>query len=488
VRKQLFILLLALVLPILAACTGGGDASPSASGGGASTSASASGSASGSPRASASSSAPASETSPTPFATESAGASASASASTGTGGTTETETADVEETTDTGAVGGADVGATDEATIDETVAADETDMANTGGVGATATADETADTGVGTGTTATADETTTAGAVGGGAGGAGGETIRVGLVTDVGKINDGTFNQFAYEGLQRAEQELGVQIDFIETQQPTDYETNLTRFAEGDYDLVIGVGFLMGDALQAVATRNPDVNFAIVDYAYETPPANVKGLVFQEDQAGYLAGAMASLVSQSRIIGVVGGIEDVPAVRKFVQGYRAGAEAIATTDNSTIDVRQVYIPSFTDAAQGSEAARSQIAEGADVIFGAGGQTGSGAIQAAAQDGAYVIGVDQDEFVTTFRNGSVEGADRIITSAIKRVDNAVFDTVRSVVEGNFTNELYVGNAANQGIGYAPAHNATSVVTQEVINRIDDILEGLANGSIQTGVEQ
>jgi basic membrane protein A len=147
----------------------------------------------------------------------------------------------------------------------------------------------------------------------------------------------------------------------------------------------------------------------------------------------------------------------------------------------------VYIPSFTDPAQGSEAAQSQIAEGADVIFGAGGQTGSGAIQAAAlEDNVYVIGVDQDEYVTTFRNGSTDGADRLVTSAIKRVDNAVFETVRSVVEGTFNNELYVGNAENDGIGYAEAHDA-EVVTEEIRARLDEILEGLANGSIETGVE-
>jgi basic membrane protein A len=304
----------------------------------------------------------------------------------------------------------------------------------------------------------------------------------------VGKVNDGTFNQFAYQGLQRAEQELGVEIDFIETQQPTDYARNIDQFANNDYDLVIGVGFLMGDAIAAAAADYPDVNFAIVDFAYDSPPPNVKGLVFQEDQAGYLAGAMASLISQSRIVGVVGGIEDVPAVRRYVEGYAAGAQATAAEDGSTIDVRQVYIPSFTDPAQGSEAAQSQIAEGADVIFGAGGQTGSGAIQAAAlQDNVYVIGVDQDEYNTTFRNGSTDGADRLVTSAIKRVDNAVFETVRSAVEGTFNNELYVGNAANEGIGYAEAHDA-EVVTDEIRARLDEILAGLADGSIETGVEQ
>jgi basic membrane protein A len=246
---------------------------------------------------------------------------------------------------------------------------------------------------------------------------------------------------------------------------------------------VIGVGFLMGEAVQLVASRHPDVNFAIVDFAYETPPANVKGLVFEEDQAGYLAGTMAALLTKSNTIGVVGGIEQVPAVQKFVKGYEAGAKA----QKSDITVRSVYLPSFTDPAAGAEAARSQISDGADVIFGAGGQTGSGAIQGAASQGALVIGVDQDEYNTTFKGGSVEGADKLVTSAIKRVDNAVFDTIKSAVDGNFSNELYVGNVANGGIDYAEAHDASATVTAEIKAQVDKIKEGLGDGSIKTNVQ-
>lgn len=329
--------------------------------------------------------------------------------------------------------------------------------------------------------TQTAETTETAGAAGGTTGAS---DIRVALVTDVGKINDGTFNQFAYEGLQRAQEELGVQVDYIETQQPTDYDRNLEQFASQDYDLVIGVGFLMGDAVKAVASRHPDVNFAIVDFAYgDNPPANVKGLVFEEDQAGYLAGTMAALLSQSNTIGVVGGIEQVPAVQKFVKGYEAGAKA----QKSDITVRSVYLPSFTDPAAGAEAARSQISDGADVIFGAGGQTGSGAIQGAASQGVFVIGVDQDEYNTTFKQGSVEGADKLVTSAIKRVDNAVFDTIRAEAEGNFSNELYVGTVENGGIDYAEAHDASAAVTAEIKAKVDEVKKGLSDGTIQTNVE-
>ena len=328
------------------------------------------------------------------------------------------------------------------------------------------------------GVTATAETTETSAA-----GGANGSDIKVALVTDVGKVNDGTFNQFAYEGLQRAQEELGIQVDYIETQQPTDYERNLEQFASQDYNLVIGVGFLMGEAVQLVASRHPDVNFAIVDFAYETPPANVKGLVFEEDQAGYLAGTMAALLTKSNTIGVVGGIEQVPAVQKFVKGYEAGAKA----QKSDITVRSVYLPSFTDPAAGAEAARSQISDGADVIFGAGGQTGSGAIQGAAAQGALVIGVDQDEYNTTFKGGSVEGADKLVTSAIKRVDNAVFDTIKSAVDGAFSNELYVGNVANGGIDYAEAHDASATVTAEIKAQVDKIKQGLGDGSIKTNVQ-
>jgi basic membrane protein A len=247
---------------------------------------------------------------------------------------------------------------------------------------------------------------------------------------------------------------------------------------------VLGVGFLMGDAMATVASRHPDVNFGIVDFAYgDNPPANVKGLVFREDQGGYLAGTMAGLVSQNANVGVVGGLETVPAVKNFVEGYKAGA----TAQNPDIRTQEVFIDSFVAPDRGAEAARSQIAEGADVIFGAGGQTGSGAIQGAAQQGAYVIGVDKDEYVSTFNNGAVDGADRLVTSALKRVDNAVFDTVQSVVDGTFSNELYVGDAANGGIDYAECHDACEVVTDEIRAEMDRVKAGLADGSIDTGVE-
>ena len=302
--------------------------------------------------------------------------------------------------------------------------------------------------------------------------------LRIGLVTDVGKVTDGTFNQYAYEGLKRAEKDFGVDIEFIETVNSADYEKNIDQFASQDYDLIIGVGFLMGDAVRAAAAKYPDINFAIVDFAYDPTIPNVKGMVFSEDQSAFLVGALAAQMSETGKIGVVGG-EEIPPVQKFVLGYEAGAKYI----NPDIEVIDVYIPSFTDPAQGAEAARNQIAEGADVIFGAGGQTGSGAIQAAAADGIYVVGVDQDEYYTTFKGGP---APMLLSSALKRVDNAVYNTIQELVEGSFEGGLYVGTAANGGVDYAPFHDAEAAIPAEVQTRLDEIKKGLAEGSIETGV--
>src|SRR6266511_3828915 len=187
------------------------------------------------------------------------------------------------------------------------------------------------------------------------AAGATGKKIKVGLVTDVGRVNDGTFNQYAYEGLQRAEKELGVEVAYIETQAQTDYEKNLEQFASQGFDMIIGVGFLMGDALKANAAKHPDIKYAIVDFAYDPSIDNVRGMVFSEDQSGYLAGVLAASLSKSNNVAVVGGVE-IPPVQKFVMGYENGAKSV----KPDITVQKVYIDTFTDRARGGEAAKNFI--------------------------------------------------------------------------------------------------------------------------------
>ncbi len=304
---------------------------------------------------------------------------------------------------------------------------------------------------------------------------------KVGLVTDVGKVNDGTFNEFAYKGMMRAVQELGLKSAFIETVQPTDYEKNIQQFAAEGYEMIITVGFMLGDATKKMAEKYPDVKFAIVDFAYNPPVSNIMGLIFAEDQSGFLAGALAGLMTKTKTVGAVVGVE-IPPVIRFRKGYEAGVKYVCPD----CQVLGVYIDSFTDPARGKAAALSQIDEGADVIFGGGGTTGSGAILGAAQAGIWVIGVDQDEFVTTFKNGEVRGSDKLLSSAMKRVDNAVYGAVKAAAQGTFKGGTMLFDASNDGVGLAPFHKTESAVPDSVKAKLKEIADGLKSGKIKTGV--
>lgn len=300
---------------------------------------------------------------------------------------------------------------------------------------------------------------------------------RVGLVTDVGKINDGTFNELAYRGMMRAVADFKLQSAFIETQQPTDYEKNIAQLITTGHGMIITVGFMLGEATQKMATKHPQVRFTIVDFAYETALPNVVSLLFAEEQAGFLAGALAGLMTRNNMAGMVAGMALPPVVR-FRRGYDAGVRYVC----EPCEVLGVYIDSFTDPARGKTAALSQIDEGADVVFGGGGTTGSGAILGAAQAGAWVIGVDQDEYITTFKQGTVRGANRLLSSAMKRVDNAVYGAIQRAVAGTFTGGTQVFNASNDGIGLAPFHEAEAEVPPAVQARLQEIAGGLKSGAI------
>ncbi len=308
------------------------------------------------------------------------------------------------------------------------------------------------------------------------------EKFQVGLVTDVGKVNDGTFNQYAYEGMLKAAEEFGLDNAFIETQQPTDYEKNVVQFVDEGYNMIVTVGFMMGETTQKVAEANPDLKFAIVDFAYDPAIPNVMGLVFREDQSGFMAGVLAGLMSQSKTVGIVAGME-IPAVKKFRNGYENGVKYICPDCNAL----GVYIDSFTDPARGKAAAESQIAEGADVIFGAGGPTGSGGILGAAQQGTWVIGVDQDEYFTTFKGGSEAGADKLLSSAMKRVDVAVYTAIKEAYDGTFEGRTAMFDAAVDGVKLAPFHDTESAVPDEVKAKLDETFKMLADGSLETGVD-
>jgi basic membrane protein A and related proteins len=308
---------------------------------------------------------------------------------------------------------------------------------------------------------------------GGGGGGdsSSGSDVRVALVTDIGGLNDRGFNALANTGLERAEKELGIEGRVFISKSASDYVPNLTTAARDGYDLVIGVGFLMGDAVSTVAQQFPDADFAIVDFpwaALKGKPANVRGLVFAEQQAGYLVGVAAATVAGGGAISAVGG-QAVPAVVAFLAGYRAGAKAT----NPDIQVIQGYSQDFVDQAKCTEVALNQMARGSKVVFAAAGGCGLGALQAAEERDAWGIGVDSDQsFLGPF----------MLTSATKKVDVAVYDTIQTEVDGSFeggADSLF--DVANEGVGYGKV-SPDAPDRDALIAKLDDVSKQIADGKI------
>lgn len=305
---------------------------------------------------------------------------------------------------------------------------------------------------------------------------------RVGLVTDGGKVDDGSLNQAVYLGLQRAAEEFGFSLNTIESVQPGDFATNIETFAKAGYDLIVTVGPLIAETTRAMADAYPDTRFVAVDVAYADAPDNLVGLAFREDQMGFLAGALAGLVSQRKTVGFVAGVDSL-AARRLRAGYESGVRYVCVE----CMVVAIALDSATDPARGRTAALRQMAEGADVIFGIGGATGSGAVLGAAQQGVWAIGVDQDEFFTTFRGGTTDGSGKIVSSAIKRADEAVYQVTKGAVMGSFPNGTVIFDAANDGVGLADFHLAADAVPADVRARVAEIYQLLAGGQLDTGVD-
>lgn len=311
------------------------------------------------------------------------------------------------------------------------------------------------------------------------------EALSVGLVTDVGRVNDKGFNQSAYEGMLAAAEAAPTcfETDFIETTSQSDYAANIGQFTDSGSDVVIGVGFLLGDALGEASIAFPDTKFISVDGAPNPPndtnwQTNGESLFFAEDQAGYMAGVLAASMSKADHIGVVGGLVVVPPVERFVEGYIDGAKSV----KPDIQVDFVYTTSFTDPPQGSNAAQQMIDGGADVIFGAGGLTGNGALEAACQaDGVYAIGVDTDQYETL---PSVQSC--ILSSATKNIVEAVKQSLLRIAQDQFTPGFHTDDASTNGIGLAPFHDFEDEVPAEVKTLLEETFAGLADGSIVPSV--
>jgi len=310
-----------------------------------------------------------------------------------------------------------------------------------------------------------------------------GSITSVCLVTDQGGVDDGTFNQLAFEGMTRAAEDFGLTTEVLESETPSDFDPNIQTCLSSGADAIITVGFLLEEDTRSAAEANPDIFFIGVDQFFADHPDNLVGIQYREDQAGFLVGVMAARLTESGTIGGVYGVE-IPPVVKFRNGYEQGAR-FASPD---INVLGSYADSFTDPARGADIAQALIGDGADVVFGAGGQTGSGGIQFAAQESVFVIGVDQDEYFTTFGGGESPGAEFLITSATKAVDVGAYDMLDALTAGNVMwpgGGIYILQASNGGIGFAPSHDAD--VPQEIIDEVNGVFEMLAAGELETGVD-
>lgn len=299
----------------------------------------------------------------------------------------------------------------------------------------------------------------------------------VGVVTDVGEIDDKSFNQSAWEGVQRAEAELGAQVDYIETSDAKDYGANIGLFADAGYDVIVTVGFALGEATLEAAATYPDIYFIGVDQFQGAAVDNVAGLIFSEDKAGFLAGALAGMLTETNTIAAVLGTDLVPPVVAFKEGYENGAEYV----NPDINIISTYHPggldvAFTDPEWGASTAAQAIGQGADVIFGAGGKTGNGAlIEVAGNDGLFCIGVDSDQWETV-----PEAHSCLVSSAMKLITPGVFDLVSAAKDGSFPSGNFVGD-----VGLAPFHDFDATVSDDIKAQLDEINTALQDGSLETG---
>jgi basic membrane protein A len=301
--------------------------------------------------------------------------------------------------------------------------------------------------------------------------------FQVGLVTDVGKVDDKSFNESAWNALKDAETQLGATVSYIETTDPKDYGKNIGTFADKGYNVIVTSGFGLGEATAEAAKKYPNVKFIGTDQFQAETIDNYAGLIFNEDKAGFLAGALAALMSKSGTVGAVLGTDVVPPVVLFGKGYEAGAKYI----NPDIKVLIAYHPGglakgFIDPEWGKQTAVQQIDQGADVIFGAGGKTGNGALIACAEKKVYCIGVDTDQWYTV-----PEAKAYMLSSAMKLITPGTLDLIKAAKDGTFK-----GGNVTGAVGLAPFHDTEPQIPAEVKTKLQDIDKALKDGSLQTGV--
>jgi len=325
-----------------------------------------------------------------------------------------------------------------------------------------------------------------AGCTGGSTGGTGttdGKTaIKAAMVTDIGGLGDKSFNDLSAAGLDKAKAELGVETKVVESKAPTDYESNLTQLANAGYNPIFAVGYLMTDTVTKVSTSTPDVIYANIDGFFDPTIPNVIGVNFKSEEGAYLAGYLAGMLTtmptvdprlnDQTVIGFVGGM-DIPPVQVYQVGFIDGAKKA----NPAVEVKSIYTGSFTDQQKGFEAGKALIEQGADIVFAAAGQTGLGTAKACMENKALFIGVDADQHDTIPGIG-----DTIITSALKKIDVAVFDIIKKAVDGDLKggeNALY--GIKEDAVGLAPYYDWDSKLPADVKAKVEAAQKEIAEGA-------
>ncbi len=308
-------------------------------------------------------------------------------------------------------------------------------------------------------------------------------------VSDTGGIDDKGFNANAWKGLEDAKTEgIAQEVKFLESTAETDYARNIDTFIGEKCDIIVTVGFLLADATKAAAEANPDQKFSIVDSSYDPTVANILGLTFQTDEAAMLAGYLAAGMSKSGAVGTFGGI-NIPPVTIFMDGLAAGINYYNKENGTSVKLLGwdavkkdgSFTGDFSDKDKGKQLTQGFIQEGADVIVPVAGPVGLGAaaaVQEAKAQGVMLIGVDTDQYVTASEYGDVT-----LTSIIKRIDNAVKESVKEVADGTFKGGVYVGTLANEGVGLAPFHDFDSAVPAALKSGIDALKAKIIDGSVK-----
>jgi basic membrane protein A len=304
-----------------------------------------------------------------------------------------------------------------------------------------------------------------------------GAGLHVGLVFDIGGKNDKSFNEAAWRGLVRARDELGVDIEFIEPTEGADRESALRALAARKADLVIGVGFIFGPDLERLARQFPDVKFAGVDYSASegvgTLP-NLAGLRFREHEGSFVVGAIAGMVSSTKVVGFVGGMK-IPLIRKFEAGYEAGVHHVCPKCRVVSAYAGTEPKAFADPSLGQELASAQYGQGADIIFQAAGKTGDGVFAAAVQHDAKAIGVDSDQHDNA--------PCCVMTSMVKRVDIAVVEVVKDIIAGRFRGGIHELGLAEKGVGFVADERNRLLLPLDVVQKANILVDEIIAGKIK-----